>query len=61
MTTRDALEFILSGATAVAVGTATFRNPTAAVEIIQGLADYCEQHGLSIRRLVGAAHRGLSR
>ncbi|NLN17893.1 MAG: dihydroorotate dehydrogenase [Firmicutes bacterium] len=61
MTTRDALEFILAGATAVAVGTATFRNPTAAVEIIQGLADYCEQHGLSIRRLVGAAHRGLSR
>lgn len=59
MTTRDALEFILAGATAVAVGTATFRNPRAAVEIIQGLAAYCDQHGVPVRRLVGAAHAGL--
>jgi dihydroorotate dehydrogenase (NAD+) catalytic subunit len=56
MTTRDAIEFILAGATAVAVGTATFRNPLAAVEIIQGLAAYCDKTGLPIRKLVGAAH-----
>ncbi|MGI6611501.1 MAG: dihydroorotate dehydrogenase [Limnochordia bacterium] len=58
MTTRDAIEFILAGATAVAVGTATFRNPLAAVEIIQGLAAYCDKTGLPIRKLVGAAHVG---
>jgi dihydroorotate dehydrogenase (NAD+) catalytic subunit len=58
MTTRDAIEFILAGATAVAVGTATFRNPLTAVEIIQGLAAYCDKTGLPIRKLVGAAHVG---
>lgn len=56
MTADDALEFILAGATAVAVGTATFRNPLTAIEIIQGLATYCDKTGLSVRQLVGAAH-----
>ena len=56
MNDRDALEFILAGASAVAVGTATFRNPYAAIEIVEGLADYCAKEGATIGELVGIAH-----
>ncbi len=55
-TAADALEFILAGATMVQVGTATFFNPAAAVEITEGLAAYCERHGIErLASLVGAA------
>ncbi|MBM3278853.1 MAG: dihydroorotate dehydrogenase [Candidatus Handelsmanbacteria bacterium] len=55
-TTADALEFILAGATAVQVGTATFFNPGAAVEITQGLDAYCQRHGVGrLASLVGVA------
>jgi dihydroorotate dehydrogenase (NAD+) catalytic subunit len=37
---EDAIEFILAGATAVAVGTANFNNPTATIEVIKGIEDY---------------------
>ena len=40
MTAPDAIEFMLAGANAVAVGTANFVNPMAAVEIVDGIADY---------------------
>lgn len=57
--TRDALEFILAGATAVAVGTANFVNPRAAVEIIEGIEDYMRQNGFdSVSQMVGLAHQG---
>lgn len=58
MTATDALEFILAGATAVAVGTATFVTPSTALEVVAGLADYCERHAVArIADLVGAARR----
>lgn len=47
MTTRDALEFIMAGATAIQVGTANFIDPSAAEKIANGLAEYCELHNLS--------------
>ena len=51
----DAVEFMLAGATAVAVGTANFMNPQATVEVINGIADYCEQHGVQdVNELIGA-------
>ena len=51
----DAVEFMLAGATAVAVGTANFANPTATVEVIDGVIDYCEQHGVvDVNELIGA-------
>ncbi len=54
-TAEDALEFILAGATAVAVGTANFFNPRATVEIIDGIADYLQQNRIEdIRSLIGA-------
>jgi len=52
---KDALEFLLAGATAVAVGTATFSNPNAAAEVLDGIVEYCGRHGFaSVRDLVGA-------
>lgn len=43
-TFEDALEFIMAGATAVAVGTANFYNPYATVEIINGIQKYMEEN-----------------
>ncbi len=52
---RDAMEFILAGATAVQVGTANFLNPAVCAEIIDYMADYCRRHNVaSIADLVGA-------
>jgi dihydroorotate dehydrogenase (NAD+) catalytic subunit len=51
----DALELVLAGATAVAVGTANFVNPRAALEITKGIEAYMERHGVaSVGELVGA-------
>ena len=44
---RDAIEFMLAGATAVAVGTATFSDPSTASSVHDGIAEYCERHGFS--------------
>jgi len=56
---RDALEFILAGATAVAVGTANFVEPAAMAAVIEGLADYCRRHGVArVTDLVGALQSG---
>lgn len=46
-TASDALEFILAGATAVAVGTATFVQPNTAVRIRDGLETYCRTRQIS--------------
>ena len=54
-TAEDALEFILAGATAVAVGTAHFSDPCASVKIAEGLEAYLEENGIDdIRTLIGA-------
>ena len=53
---RDALQFLLAGASAVQVGTATFTNPRAAVEVLDGLAGYLRDAGVArIADLIGAA------
>ena len=53
---RDALEFLMAGASAVQVGTATFADPTAPIRVIEGLAAYVRESGLSsIRDVIGAA------
>ncbi len=52
---RDAVEFLLAGATAVAVGTANFTEPTASVDVITGLQQYLVEHGIAdVRELIGA-------
>lgn len=55
-TGRDALEFILAGASAVAVGSAFFHDPLAAVKIIEDLQSYCARNKIEgLRCLVGTA------
>lgn len=54
-TAEDALEFLIAGATAVAVGTASFIDPAAVVKVIEGLERYCVDNGIpDIRRLIGS-------
>jgi dihydroorotate dehydrogenase (NAD+) catalytic subunit len=61
-TARDALEFIMAGAVAVEVGTATFANPFAMREIVEGIAQFMEGHGFgSIGEVRGIARKAASR
>lgn len=53
-TAEDALEFLMAGATAVAVGTANFRNPYAVIEVIEGIEAYMRENGIEdIHELIG--------
>ena len=55
MNGRDALEFILAGATAVQFGTANFVDPQATIKAIGYINDYLDRHGLdSVTQLIGA-------
>lgn len=55
LTAADALEFLLAGASAVAVGAANFHNPYATVEIVDGIEEYMERHGIeNVTDLIGA-------
>ena len=55
MTAQDAIEFMLAGANAVAVGTANFINPGVTIEIIEGLKAYLIKNKIKdIRTLIGA-------
>ena len=57
MKPKDAIEFILAGATAVSVGTANFTNPRITEEIVTGIEDYMMKYGVTnIKDLVGAVH-----
>jgi dihydroorotate dehydrogenase (NAD+) catalytic subunit len=56
MTGADAVEFLMAGATAVQVGTATFANPRAPLDVLEGLQRFMEEHNVSdVRELIGAA------
>lgn len=58
-TAEDALEFILAGASAVAVGTANFVNPRATSDVIGGLECFLAEQGVAdIRDLIGKVHAG---
>lgn len=54
MSGRDAMEFILAGATAIEIGTANFINPKVTIETVDYIDDYCRRHGVSdITELIG--------
>lgn len=56
-TTEDALEFIMAGASMVAVGTANFNNPTATVDVIEGIEQFMKEHHVEdIHELIGCVH-----
>ena len=57
---RDAFELILAGASAVSVGTATFGNPNAAMQIKEELSQLLTKNGFNdFRDAIGFAHRGI--
>jgi len=59
MTAEDAIEFMLAGATAVAVGTANFVDPTSAIRIVDGIERFCESRRIGRAvELVGAMEVG---
>lgn len=55
VTGLDAVEFMLAGASAVAVGTASFIDPQAALAVVSGIEQYCESQGVGdVNELIGA-------
>ena len=56
---QDALEFLMAGAGAVQVGTATFLNPGAALEVLEGIEGFLKREGMTdIGQVIGLARRG---
>ncbi len=53
--TEDAIEFLLAGACAIQVGTASFARPQVAREILEGIEAYCQAHRTSPAELIGKA------
>ena len=52
---KDAVEFMLAGATAIQIGTYNFVDPTVSIKVIDGMNDYCDRHGFkSVKELIGA-------
>lgn len=52
---KDAVEFMLAGATAIQIGTYNFVDPTIGIKVIEGLNEYCDRHGFhSVKELTGA-------
>ena len=55
MTAEDALQYIIAGATMVAVGTANFINPRAPLDVLNGIKTYMKKHKiLKYNKLVGS-------
>lgn len=54
MNGRDAVEFMLAGATAIEIGTANFIDPTVTMKVIDFMEDYCDRHGIAdINEIIG--------
>ena len=61
MTGIDAVEFLLAGATAVAVGTATFVNPAATTDVVAELEAFMKEQGISdVGELIGGVQPPLA-
>jgi len=55
MNATDAIEFMLAGASVVQVGTAVFKDPMIALDIVEGVREYLERHEMkSVKELIGA-------
>ncbi len=61
MTATDAIEFLLAGASAIQVGTASFIDPQISVKILDGINDYLTEKGFSdIKEVVGYINRDIN-
>lgn len=55
MTARDAIEFLMAGATAIEIGTANFIDPAVTLKVRNGINDWLDQHGChSVQEIIGA-------
>jgi dihydroorotate dehydrogenase (NAD+) catalytic subunit len=55
---HDAIEFFMAGATAIEVGTASFMNPRAPMDVLEGIGKYLQENKIDdLREVIGAAHR----
>lgn len=55
MCAKDAIEFLLAGATAIQIGTANFIDPTITVKVADGINEYLDRHGYkSVKEIIGA-------
>ena len=55
MSAHDAIEFLLAGATAIAVGTATFVNPTSVLDVARGIEQFLVDNAIAdVNELIGA-------
>ncbi len=55
ITASDALEFLIAGATMVAVGTANFINPRAPLDVLEGIESYMKENKINdIREIIGS-------
>ena len=54
MTARDAIEFLMAGATAIEIGTANFIDPAVTIKVRDGIREWLEQHGCqSVQEIIG--------
>ena len=54
---EDAIEFFMAGATAIQIGTASFKNPRAPMDVLEGIEKYLQKEKIQdIRELIGVAH-----
>ncbi len=59
MNARDALEFLIAGATMVAVGTANFINPKTPVDVLEGIKEYMKENKINdIKEIIGSLRAG---
>ncbi len=57
-TASDAIEFIMAGASAIQVGTASFTNPQAPLDVLEGIEQFMRKEGVNtLTDLIGAAQR----
>ena len=55
MNARDAIEFLLAGASAIQIGTANFIDPTVSIKVLEGIEDYLKRHNINqINDIIGA-------
>lgn len=55
-TSQDAIEFLMAGASSIAVGTANFVDPLAPIKIIEGIQDYLIEENITLKQLIGISH-----
>ena len=57
-TAKDAIEFIMAGASAIQVGTASFANPHAPLDVLEGIEQFMKKEGINnLTELIGVARR----